>query len=315
MKQKKSLLILYFIKELIKRKKISLKEFSNRHDISLRSAQRYIVDIKEVFGDIIQKEDDYYLLIDNEFLKDSIFDFNKEELEKFIDLAMLVDDSFIDKLDHASKAYLHKLQKSYSDTYFIKNKIIEKQNINTITLKNIKKSIQHRRYISLEYVAGEQKYTYNRVKPLKIVIAEGNYYLACMTDDEINNGFKFLRISFIKDVKLDSETYNQTLDILEAKEFIKKFQTLFSRFDKKDFEVIVEVDSSVKRFFLQKNFLSSQRIISNKDNLTLSFTVTNNLEILPLIKKWLPNIKIIKPLNLRDALLADLDKYIEKNKI
>ena len=146
---------------------------------------------------------------------------------------------------------------------------------------------------------------------MKIIFAEGNFYIAKLTKEELNNGFKFLRLNFISDIKLYSNSFKKDI---EAEYFIKNFQTLFSSYKEKTYEVILKINPSVKRFFLQKKFLSSQKIIENKEYLTLSFEITNDMEILPLVKKWLPNIKIISPKTLKDKFNEELKSYLDLEK-
>ena len=74
----------------------------------------------------------------------------------------------------------------------------------------------------------------------------------------------------------------------------------------------IEVDKSIKRFFKQKKFLSSQTILKEDDNLFLSYKITNDMEILPLVRKWLPNIKIISPKSTKDKFKNELQSYLQK---
>jgi len=81
-------------------------------------------------------------------------------------------------------------------------------------------------------------YKFNEFKPYKIVFSEGNWYLCGMSEDEINNGFKFLRINFIKSIK-ETNTFKKDPFV---EDFIKNFDTLFSKFNTPKFDVIVKVD-------------------------------------------------------------------------
>lgn len=94
--------------------------------------------------------------------------------------------------------------------------------------------------------------------------------------------------------------------------FLKNFQTIFSNYKIEPYEVILEVDNSIKRFFKQKKFLTSQTILEEKENgnLIILYNVTNDMEIFPLIRKWLPNIKIISPQSSKDKFIKELVDYI-----
>ena len=192
----------------------------------------------------------------------------------------------------------------------IKQNPFEKLSLKRDLLFDIKNAIKNSRYTKIVYES-DKKYIFDEAKILKIIFAEGNFYIAILTKEELNNGFKFLRLNFISDIKLYSNSFKKDI---EAEYFIKNFQTLFSSYKEKTYEVILKINPSVKRFFLQKKFLSSQKIIENKEYLTLSFEITNDMEILPLVKKWLPNIKIISPKTLKDKFNEELKSYLDLEK-
>ncbi|WP_151945827.1 hypothetical protein, partial [Aliarcobacter butzleri] len=91
MSLKKSTLLLFFLKELLEGKKISLKSFALENDINIRTAQRYIEDIEEAFPDNLLKENDFYSFVSNSTLEKNILNFDKKEFEILIDLASLLE--------------------------------------------------------------------------------------------------------------------------------------------------------------------------------------------------------------------------------
>ncbi|MFW3341870.1 WYL domain-containing protein [Aliarcobacter butzleri] len=310
MSLKKSTLLLFFLKELLEGKKISLKSFALENDINIRTAQRYIEDIEEAFPDNLLKENDFYSFVSNSTLEKNILNFDKKEFEILIDLVSLLEFDISNKFDENTKKFVNKIQKQYSQSYMIKQNPFEKLSLKRDLLFDIKNAIKNNRYTKIVYES-DKKYIFDEAKILKIIFAEGNFYIAILTKEELNNGFKFLRLNFISDIKLYSNSFKKDI---EAEYFIKNFQTLFSSYKEKTYEVILKINPSVKRFFLQKKFLSSQKIIENKEYLTLSFEITNDMEILPLVKKWLPNIKIISPKTLNDKFNEELKNYLDLEK-
>ena len=307
MSLKKSTLLLFFLKELLEGKKISLKSFALENDINIRTAQRYIEDIEDAFPDNLLKENDFYSFVSNSTLEKNILNFDKKEFEILIDLVSLLEFDISNKFDENTKKFVNKIQKQYSQSYMIKQNPFEKLSLKRDLLFDIKNAIKNSRYTKIVYES-DKKYIFDEAKILKIIFAEGNFYIAILTKEELNNGFKFLRLNFISDIKLYSNSFKKDI---EAEYFIKNFQTLFSSYKEKTYEVILKINPSVKRFFLQKKFLSSQKIIENKEYLTLSFEITNDMEILPLVKKWLPNIKIISPKTLKDKFNEELKSYLD----
>ena len=293
MKDKKIILIFRLIERL--KKGVCLKDFAREYNIDERTAQRYKKDIEEIFDlKLITLSRGCYIFpeikkIDEIFLDKSFL----EEFEKMASLLSLLNPKFLKYLNIDEKI-LKKIVNR--DIFLIKESPYEDLE-NFQLLNKLKYSIKYRKVLNIAYFSDKEYYFYN-VKPLKIVFAEGNWYLAGLSDDDINNGFKFLRINFIKDIKETSKTFQIPK---EAVEFLKSFQTLFSKYKEPYFDVIVKVDKQVVRFFKNKKFLSSQvKIKSENGSLILKYTINNEIEILNLAKKWLPHMKIIKPYWLKE---------------
>ncbi|NWF67226.1 MAG: transcriptional regulator, partial [Campylobacterales bacterium] len=61
-----------------------------------------------------------------------------------------------------------------------------------------------------------------------------------------------------------------------------------------------------------KKFLKSQQIIKDsEDNLIVRYEVNNSFEIIILVKKWLPFVKILEPLSLKYEFDNLLSNYLK----
>ncbi|PUE63463.1 WYL domain-containing protein [Arcobacter caeni] len=304
---KKSTLQLQLLKKLLEGDKINLKDFSLSNDISLRTSQRYIEDLLEIFEENIIKEGDFYSFISNHFLEKNMLSFDKKELEIFVDLFSLIDFEFVNKFDEKTTTFLKKIQKNYSHSYMIKQNAFENIFPKKDLVSDIKIAIKNKRYANIKYFS-DKEFVFEEAKILKIVFTDGNFYLATLTNDEINNGFKFLRLNFVTDIELLKNSFHRDI---EAEFFLKNFQTIFSNYKKEPYEVVLEVDKSIKRFFKQKKFLSSQTILKEEDeNLFVSYKITNDMEIFPLVRKWLPLVKIISPNSTKEKFKKELEIYL-----
>jgi len=179
-------------------------------------------------------------------------------------------------------------------------------------LKEIERAITWKRYATIiqKERGGEKEY---EVKPYKIVFMNENFYLAGENTD-IEHPFTIFRISNIQEIKLHTKTFHLNPDI---ESFIKELQTPFPKYTPNYrthmIEVLVEVDSKKARFFKLKKFLPSQRIVETKDDgsLLIAFKVTQEMEMEELIKKWIPHMKVIEPLSLKEKIEDDLRQYLE----
>jgi predicted DNA-binding transcriptional regulator YafY len=146
---------------------------------------------------------------------------------------------------------------------------------------------------------------------LKILFMNENFYLISEVENQ-SFKVKISRISKIKSLEIQKETFYHNREI---EKFISQMQTplaLYSEgYEEKLIEILLEVDASKIEYFKNKKHLTSQKIIEEKanGNLILSFKVTQNMEIEELIKKWIPYIKVIEPLSLKEKIEGELRKY------
>jgi predicted DNA-binding transcriptional regulator YafY len=166
--------------------------------------------------------------------------------------------------------------------------------------------------VDIEYVKDDEKFYFKNAKPIKILYAEHNWYLVAMTNDEINNGLKFLRINFIKDLKERSNQFKRDPEVLD---FLKyRMQSLFSSYKEPHFEVKILGTKDVARHFRYKKFLPSQRMVEREDGtFLLTYEVNNKHEIFRLVKRWLPHLVIYSPAWLKEEFDKLVQSYINRS--
>ena len=214
-------------------------------------------------------------------------------------------------IDDADKRIIESKIKKSKECYEFITKPYETKKNDIYLLKEIEKAIYGRRYTTVMYKQGTTTVEYE-VKPYKIVFMNENFYLACENTNE-EYPFTIFRIINIEDITLSAKTFHLNPDI---EDFIKHLQTPFPKytpsFRKNLVEVIVEISPEKARFFKAKKHLASQKEIESKEDgtLVLSFTVTQEMEIDDLVKKWIPHMKVISPLSLREKIKDDLKEYL-----
>lgn len=185
----------------------------------------------------------------------------------------------------------------------------EENEMNTMDI--LKTAVSEMKKINFLYDIHGKKTMLSNVKPYKILFMNDNYYLACEVDGKYK--FSMFRISKVSNITLTDSKFYYNIDI---QNFVGDIQTPFSRYTENYKEsmikILVEVEQQKAHFFETKKFLPSQTIeekLSN-GNLLISFKVTQELEIEDLIKKWLPNLKVIEPLSLDEKIKSDIQKYL-----
>ncbi len=304
MEAKKSLLQLQLLKELVEGKVVSTRDYALKSGVNQRTIQRYMEDIIEIFSDNIEKSGKNYRLISTTYLSNNMLSFDKKELEILVDVFSLIEFDFVNKFDEASKLLLEKMKKKYSNVYDSKQNgilnIFSKKDL----IGSIKSSIKNRKYVNIKYVSDEESY-FKMVKVFKIIFFGNSFYLAVLVEEE----FMFLDLDSVEQIEILESSFDKDLKTLE---FLKNSQTIFSEYGEKPYDIMLQIDKSIKRFFLNKKFLPSQTIIRDDEDLIISYKITNDMEILPIVKQWIPYIKIIFPHTTKQKLNNELIEYLKK---
>jgi len=201
--------------------------------------------------------------------------------------------------------------KKSKDCYEFISKPFETKKGDEKLLKELENAIHNKRYLKVIYNTpyGTQKYT---LKPYKIVFMNENFYLATENTDE-RYKFTMLRLSQIKEIELQKEQFHHDPDI---KDFIKQLQTPFpiykAPFRENLITVKIKVDKEKAKYFKLKKHLTGEIIegVNEDGSLIISFRVTQERELEELIKKWIPYVKVIEPISLKEKIENELREYL-----
>ncbi len=196
------------------------------------------------------------------------------------------------------------------DVYMFLNSEFEK--IDTLKKQihiDIAEAIRSRLYISFSYNYAKHE-NINELKPLKILFTDNNWYMLGVVN---KIKVRFFRINFILNLEVSKRTFQRD-SIKEFKDFvINKIQNSMTLYGEESKTAVIEASKRVSIYFNEgrKLFLSSQKFQKINPDGTLIFTIeyTQPLEVLPFIKKWLPDLKIIESPDdeLQKALKNDLE--------
>ena len=215
-------------------------------------------------------------------------------------------------IDTADKSILEKKIKETKNTYLFKSKPFENSSGDVTLFKKLEQAIYHRKEIVIDYKAVSTTEE-RKVKPYKIIFMNENFYLACEVEHP-DYQFSLFRISKIEAIEFTQRSFHQNREIAS---FIKDMQTPMAKYtpNYKDhlIEVLVEVDASRARHFKAKKYLPSQKMIEEKEDgaLVLSFTVTQELEMMDIIKRWIPHLRVVTPVSLKDKINKNLIEYLK----
>jgi len=214
-------------------------------------------------------------------------------------------------------AGLEELTQKDKEIYLFKNTPFEDTNTieSSQNFKRLKRNIEAREYTKITFFYDDKEY--DNLKPIKLVFVDNNWYIAYVDCDNL---LKFGRISFIKRVDYGSKSgHFQPSSVEKHKAFlIHDLQNAMTLCGKEKKTATIKATPLIAKYFKEdmKKFLSSQKFIEELDDGSVIFTVqyTQELEVLPFVQKWLPDLIILEPKELREAYVEKLQSGINNHK-
>ncbi len=202
---------------------------------------------------------------------------------------------------------LHKLQKYIESPFYTR---IDVENISDKLdlMEDLEYAISKEKMITFDYTKSQHKgtlKTYENIKPYKIIIFDGFWYLLTQYKEHY---IKFY-LREIKDMKILPETFNKDEIVLDRME-----KAIDIWFDPKaePFDVTFLLDPYAIVYFERKP-IKDQYLKKNSDGTAeLTISVTHEREVFSILKKWLPQVKIIEPYFLQEKFEKILTGYLSK---
>ncbi|MBD8009997.1 helix-turn-helix transcriptional regulator [Acinetobacter pecorum] len=169
--------------------------------------------------------------------------------------------------------------------------------------KVLGKAIQEQRQIGFIY-KGEPRL----VQPYRLIHHHGSWYLAAVRKDQLRT----YRISHIQLMHATHE-YPQFIPDQNIVKLVEDDDSIWFGQDKQ--EIILSIDSQVAFYFKQRSILPEQQIVRELGDggLLVSSKINHDMQLLPLIRFWIPHLKIVNPGRLQNEMEKGLKEYISTN--
>jgi len=145
------------------------------------------------------------------------------------------------------------------------------------------------------------------LKPLKIANYEGFWYLIAL--DSRNDILKKYYLKNIKNIQLLEDTFKSTskLDKLLENSISVWFQQ-----NTEPYKVVLNISAEVAKYFKRKPISKSQitESVYEDGSMDVSVEITNDMEIIPFVKYWIPHVRVLEPEGIKKAIVEDLKSYI-----
>lgn len=210
-----------------------------------------------------------------------------------------------DKFHYRTSAILRKLKNRQYSPIFTKLNMEDISN-EYESMISFEDAITQKYQIEVKYIS-RYKEEVIVINPIKIVNFEGLWYLIATDSNNI------LKSYYIKNITL--------LNKLDTKfEISKKVESILNNAisvwftEDEPFEVILEIDNYVAKYFKSKPISNTQKILKeDEQKLTISVMATNDMEIIPIVKSWMPFIKVISPSRIHESVREEAMKFLKYN--
>jgi len=276
--------------------KLSNVELAKEFQVSTKTIQRDFSKLVLMFP-IFQEKKLWQLKNDFEF-KENL------SIEDDITLKLLsqAGKSFDKSFSKRADKLLSRINDNISSPIYTK---IELEDIsNKLTeISQLESAINSQNKIKISYLKDDYYYDVI-VEPYKIVNFDCFWYLISKKDGNLRRYY----LHNIFDIEILKDKFRKSRKI---EELISNALNIW--FDETDsFEVELLIDSSIKKYFMRKPIVKSQRLkeFDENDNMIVTLDVTNEKEIIPIVKYWLPNIKVLKPIGLNKKIQEEVKKFL-----
>lgn len=143
------------------------------------------------------------------------------------------------------------------------------------------------------------------VYPYKLIHQNGVWYLAAEEDGRLKN----FSISLIQALQLDRT--QQFAPKREHTEYINGKEDVW--FTEDTTEVLLRIAPEVAHYFLRRALLPHQQQRQDRDGSLLVSTHVNHMyQLLPVVRYWLPHVRILQPVAWHQELVASLRRALQQ---
>ena len=204
----------------------------------------------------------------------------------------------------ASKIISKQLSKLHNPSVkhpFFFNAVIEDITDKSELFLLMQDAIEQKRVVRLDYLDKTRQ-----VDPYKIASFEGFWYLFCKEKEK----YKTFYFKDIRNVSLEDQIFacdTQALKVME------NALNIWFEAQEKSFEVLLHVNNKIAKHLSRRPLSKTQRVLKKYENGNIDITVdaTSDNEVIHILKKWLPNLKVVSPLRIHEKFKKELQEYID----
>ena len=174
-----------------------------------------------------------------------------------------------------------------------------------VQFRDIEKAIVGKRQVAFAYQKPEGLKNYNNISPYKLVNHKGIWYLAALDGEKLKS-FCFSKISQLKTLEANYQ-WSKAIDTRLAEE-----DGIWLSEERQ--EVVLKINHEVAGYFKRRKLVANQIIEKElaDGGLLISAKVGHPNQILPIVRYWLPHIRIISPEGFQVEFEQGLVEYLKR---
>lgn len=286
--------LVFILRKLNQGEKLCPRELANALGANIRTVQR---DLNERFAFLrLDKTDGRYSLPATTLGRLSV-----KDVERFAALAgvkglfpSLNDDFLQELLDTRNQA-----------AWLVKGAVYEPlTGSQEIMFHQLEEAVLRHYTVDFSYEKADGLRTYSGLHPYKLVNHDGIWYLAAKDC----NGLKAFTVVKMDRLQVQSTTFVPDAE-LEAT--LRNEDAIWLK-EKKQ-EVVLKVTGLAANYFRRRKHVPQQRIEKELEDggLIVSTRIAHEDQILPLVRQWIPHIRIISPEGMQASMESALRQYVQ----
>jgi len=146
------------------------------------------------------------------------------------------------------------------------------------------------------------------VKPLKIANYEGFWYLLAL--DLKNDKLKKYYLKNISNIHIKKMTFETTT---ELNALLDNSISIWFNENRKPYDVKLFISNEAAKYFQRKPISKTQVLesVHQDGSIIIHLKITSDMEILPLVKYWIPFIKVLEPKRIDELVKNELEGYLK----
>ena len=277
---------------------LGVKELSEEFNVSTRTIQRDFNE-KLVSSYPIYQENKKWKMQDG-FKIEKIRDIEDKIV---LDIIEKITDGIGGNFASRGKKLLSKIKNDDQNPIYAKLNIEDiSDKISDVSL--IETAIKEKNELNCNYQLNNGN-TYNTtLQPLKIVNYEGFWYLVALNNDEVKKYY----LKELSNIKITDVPFNVDTKIDELLQ--NSISIWFNQYEE-PFEVKLYANKWAAKYFKRRPLPTQSTLSLNEDgSMEFIVKITHEMEILSILKYWIPHLHVIEPIWLNEKLNEDIQEYL-----